>query len=81
MDHVCMKRSTDLLLYYGRKDKDMIAAHLFIERINKATMLTACDNTRKIIEFYRDKAIIWWESLQEDDIDLNNWDIIKKHQL
>jgi hypothetical protein len=74
-----MKRSTDLPLYYGCKDKDMIAAHLFIERITKATTLATWDDARKI-KFYmclRDKAIIWWESLQDDDVDLDDWEVKK----
>jgi hypothetical protein len=75
------ERLTDLPLYYGCKDKDTIAACPFIERINKATTIAAWDNTRNIIKFYmclRDKEIVWWESLQDDDVNLNNWDSVKK---
>jgi hypothetical protein len=29
----------------------------------------------------RDAAIVWWESLQEDNYDLNDWDIVKREFL
>jgi hypothetical protein len=29
----------------------------------------------------RDRAVVWWESLQEDDFDLANWNIVKREFL
>jgi hypothetical protein len=26
----------------------------------------------------RDRAVAWWESLQEDNLDLADWDIVKR---
>jgi hypothetical protein len=83
-DHDRLKRSTDLPLFYGRKEKDSITACHLIERIERAAIIATWDNTHKITEFYmilRDKAIVWYESLQDEDLDLDNWDIIKKEFL
>jgi hypothetical protein len=67
-------------LYYGCKEKDTMAARLLIERVDKAATIAGWNATCKIVEFYMclcDKAIFCWESLQEDHLDLDDWDIIK----
>jgi hypothetical protein len=83
-DHNHLKRSTDLPLFYGRKEKDSITAHHLIERIERADTITTWDNAHKITEFYmilRDKAIVSYESLEDDDVDLRDWDVTKKEFL
>jgi hypothetical protein len=83
-DFDSLKRSTKIPLYYGHKVKDSITAHLLIKRIEKAAIIATWDNANKIIEFYmvlRDKAIFWWESLQDDNLNLDDWDIFKKEFL
>ena len=87
--HDRIKKSTDLPLYYGRKDKDTCTARLLIDRFETAARIANwnVDEVRKCEEFYlimRDRALIWWKSL-EDIPDFpknaagqyNNWDRVK----
>lgn len=79
-DHDRIRKSTDLPLFYGRKDKDVITAHQLMERMNRAAVIAGWDNQRKCSEFYlilRDKAIHWWNSLENEEvpnITIDNWD-------
>ncbi len=52
-DHDHIKRSTEILLYYGHKDKDTISACLLIYSVEKAANIAAwANNAWKINEFY-----------------------------
>ena len=50
--HERVRRSTDLPLFYGRKEKDTITARLLIDRILKAAEIANWDEARKCNEFY-----------------------------
>jgi Retrotransposon gag protein len=83
-DHDCIKRSTDIPLFYRHKDKDKIAAYLLIERVNDAAFIAGWNANCKIHEFkmcFRDRATIWWESFQEDDLSLDDCDVVKREFL
>ena len=50
--HNCLRRSTEMPLFYGRKDKDTISAHLFIDCIETAAQVANWDDARKLSEIY-----------------------------
>ena len=83
--HDRVKKSTDLPLFYGRKDKDSISAQNLIDRITRAAEIANWDNdARKINEFYmilRDRALVWWESLPVTDINVNSWAAVSNNFL
>ena len=82
--HDRVRRSTDLPLFYGRKDKDTITARLLIDRIVTAAGIANWDDARKCQELYmilRDRAILWWNSLADTDIDRANWNALKTNFL
>lgn len=92
-NHDRIRKSTDLPLFYGRKEKDTVTARLLIERFTTASRIANWDanEVRKIEEFYlilRDRALIWWKSL-EDIPDFprdanqryNNWNRVKEEFL
>lgn len=65
-NHDRLKRSTDLPLFYGRKDKDIITAHQLINRFDRAAVIADWDEPRQCSEFnliLRDKALLWWDAL------------------
>ena len=69
-----------MLLFYGRKDKDTISAHLFIDRIETAAQVANWDDARKLSEIYlvlRDRAVLWWNSLLDADVDRANYAAVK----
>jgi Retrotransposon gag protein len=91
--HDRVRKSTDLPLFYGRKDKDTCTARMLLDRFETAARIANWNNDvpRKIEEFYlimRDKALLWWKSL-EDIPDFpknangqyNNWDRVKEEFL
>lgn len=92
-NHDRVRKSTDLPLYYGRKEKDSVTARLLIDRFQTASRIANWDanQVRKIEEFYlilRDRALIWWKSLEDvpdfpvdDNGRYNNWDRIKEEFL
>jgi hypothetical protein len=59
--HDKVRRSTDIPLFYGRKDKDTISPHQLLERINRAKRVANWpDDDRVCDEFFlclRDRAI------------------------
>ena len=64
--HDRVKRSTDLPLFYGRKDKDSITAHQLINRFDRAAVIADWNEDRQCSEFnliLRDKALLWWDAL------------------
>ena len=78
--HDCLRRSTEMPLFYGQKDKDTISAHLFIDRIETAAQVANWDNARKLSEIYlvlRDRAVLWWNSLLDAEVDRANYAAVK----
>ena len=79
-DHDRIRRSTELPLFFGRKERDSISARLLIDRIATAAEIANWDEARRIREFYmilRDRALLWWNSLDDTDVDKANWNAIK----
>lgn len=69
-NHDRIRKSTDLPLFYGRKEKDTVTARLLIDRFETASRIANwnANQGRKIEEFYlvlRDRALIWWKSLED----------------
>lgn len=84
--HDKVRRSTDIPLFYGRKDKDSISPHQLLERINRAKRVARWqDDERVCDEFYlclRDRAISWANTLDNiPGFDKNNWDQVQKEFL
>jgi hypothetical protein len=83
-DHDRMRRSTDIPLFYARRDKDTVLPRILIDRIEDAAAIATWDEARKIRELklcLRERAIIWWKSLRDTSIDLAVWDDVKKEFL
>jgi hypothetical protein len=83
-DHDRMRRSTDIPLFYAHHEKDTVLPQILIDRIEDAAAIATWDEARKIRELklcFRDRAIIWYKSLKDDNIDLNIWDNVKKEFL
>jgi hypothetical protein len=83
-DHDCMKRSTDIPLFFARRDKDTVLLRILIDHIEDAAEIATWDAARKIWELklcFRENAIIWWKSLRDYTINLNDWDEVKKEFL
>jgi hypothetical protein len=91
LNHDRIRKSTDLPLFYGRKDKDTIDPHEFLKRFETASRIAnwvavvvppaVPNEERKCNEFYmllRDKAVYWWRSLDDiPDFNINSWNAIK----
>ena len=78
--HNRLHRSTEMLLFYRRKDKDTISARLFINRIETASRVANWDDAWKLSEIYlvlRDRAVLWWSSLLDADVDRANYAAVK----
>jgi len=83
-DHDRMRRSTDIPLFYARRDKDTVLPRILIDRIEDAAEIATWNEARKIRELklcLRERAIIWWKSLKDTNIDINVWDDVKKEFL
>jgi Retrotransposon gag protein len=83
-DHDRMKRSTDIPLFYACRDKDTVLPRILIDRIEDAAEIATWDAARKIRELkwcFRENAIIWFKSLRDYTINLNDWDEVKKEFL
>jgi len=83
-DHDRMRRSTDIPLFYARRDKDTVLPRILIDRIEDAAAIATWDEARKIRELklcLRERAIIWWKSLRDTTIDIAVWDDVKKEFL
>jgi len=83
-DRVC--RSTDIPLFYGRKDKDTISPQQLIYCLEKASRIAGWDNLanpdlRKTDEFYlslRDNTPSWYNTLDNIfDFNKENWNDLK----
>ena len=91
LNHERVRKSTELPLFYGRKDKDVIDPHDFLKRFETASEIArwvpvpaagaAPDLARKCQEFYmllRDRALDWYRSLADiPDFNYNDWNLIK----
>ena len=68
-------------MFFGRKDKDCITARNLVVRLEKAsTIANWPDDARRCNEFFmilRDRALIWWEMLEDSGIDNANWNHVK----
>jgi hypothetical protein len=79
--HDRTRRSTDIPLFYGMKNRDTISPQQLIDRLNRASEIAGWDEARKCDEFYmclREKAISWYHTL--DNIigfDRANWGQLK----
>ena len=49
-DHDRMRRSTDIPLFYARRDKDTVLPRILIDRIEDAAAIATWDEARKIRE-------------------------------
>lgn len=81
-NHLC--HSTEMPLFYRQKDKDTISAHLFFDCIETAAGIANWNDARKLSEIYlvlRDRAVLWWNSLLDANIDRNNYQAVKANFL
>ena len=80
-NHDRIRRSTDLPLFYGRKEKDSVTPEFLIDRLEAAAVVARWDtDARKCTEFHlilRDRALLWWKSLRHGDINITVWDTVK----
>ena len=81
-NHDAQKRTTQFPLYYGRPEKETTTAQMLIDRIEHAASVPAVPWTdnRKCVELYmclRDKAQIWYSTLEFRNIDTHNWETFK----
>ena len=80
--HDKVRRSTDIPLFYGRKDKDTISPQQLIERICRAARVAHWADDESICdEFYlclREQAISWSNTLYNiPGFDRNDWASVK----
>jgi len=89
--HERIRKSTELPLFYGQKEKDTITPHDFIQRFETASQIAnwvpapaagAQPNyARKCQEFYmllRGEALEWYRALGRlNDFDYDNWDALR----
>lgn len=84
--HDRVRKSTDLPLFFGRKDKDVVSPHVLLDRINRAATVALWNtDDRKISEFYmilRDRALVWWDSLEDmENVDRTVWADVQREFL
>ena len=76
-----IKRATDLPPFYGAPSKDVIGARQLIDRMTHAARIANWnDNTSKCDNFYlllRDRALVWWEQLVYEGVNVANWNDVK----
>jgi hypothetical protein len=86
IQHDRVRRSTDIPLFYSRKDKDTISQQQLIYRLEKASRIAGWDglpnpDLRKTDEFYlslRDDALSWYNTLDNIfDFNTENWNNLK----
>jgi len=78
-NHDRVRRATDIPLFFGNKAKDTISARLLLARINRAAQIANWDQARKLDNFYmilRETAVTWWEDLEEEGVNVANWDTV-----
>ena len=82
--HDRVRRSTDLPLFYAKKEKDTITAKFLIERLEAAAVVATYNDARKCNKLYltlREDALQWWKTLDNEDVDRENWDEVKRQFL
>jgi hypothetical protein len=86
IQHDRVRRTTDIPLFYGRKDKDTITPQQLVFRLEKAARVAQRDNLanpdqRKTDEFYlslRDDALSWYNTLDNIfNFNKENWNDLK----
>ena len=81
-EHDRVRRSTEMPLWYGDKMKDSCSALYIVDRLENAKRIGNWpDDERVCNEFYailRGKALIWWGSLKDHNVDLKVWAQVKK---
>ena len=89
--HDRVRKSTDLPLFYGQKDKDTIKPQDFLHRFEAASQIAGWvpapavgqppNEAQKCQQFYllmRGSALDWWQSLEDvPDLDLTSWQQIR----
>jgi hypothetical protein len=84
-NHDRVRKSTEIPLFYGIVEKDVISPEQFIRRINNAAIAANWNEARKLVEMYnclRGPATEWWDYIaDEPGIDQDNWDIVSANFL
>ena len=78
--HDRVRRSTDLPLFYAKKEKDTITAKFLIERLEAAAVVATYDDARKCNELFltlREDALQWWKTLDNEDVNRADWEEVK----
>ena len=75
--HDRTKRSTEMPLYYGIREKESCSALYLIDRLENAARIAQWNtDQRKCEEFYallRDKALVWWYALKDHNVNNEVW--------
>ena len=83
--HERNKRSTDLPLYFGKRDKDNISPQFLLDRITHAGAIAGWNDARKAEELYmtlRDRALLWYETLATvPGVDRADWPTLQREFL
>ena len=83
--HDSVWRSTDLPLFYAKKEKDFITAKYLVERLKAAAVVAGYNNTRKCNELHltlREDALQWWKTLDNKDVNkVDGWEEVKRQFL
>jgi Retrotransposon gag protein/Zinc knuckle len=91
--HDRVRKSTDLPLFYGSKDKDTVDPQDFLDRFETASEIAQwvpapaagqpANEAQKCQQFYlllRGKALHWWRSLDDvPNLDKASWQQLKPH--
>lgn len=77
-----VKRATDLPPFFGDPAKDTVSARQLIDRMTYAARIAGwAQPAQKCENFYmllREQALIWWEQLRYEEVDVDNdWDAVK----
>lgn len=79
--HDRIKKSTEMPLFYGSKDKDVCSALYLVDRLENSAEIAGWDtDKKKCEEFYavlRDKALIWWYNLKDHNVNNKDWKQVK----
>ena len=79
-----VRKATELPLFFGVASKDTISAKHFLDRVDHAARIADWNEARTIDNFYmllRDRAIVWWEQLAYEDVNVAVWNTIKEEFL
>ena len=77
-----IKKATDLPPFFGVPSKDTCSARQLMDRMTHAARIAGWANAdQKCDNFYlllRDRALVWWDQLKYEGIDVDNdWDAVK----